>query len=392
MNNFEFFAPTRIIYGRGTHREIGELLKPIAKKVLLHYGGGSVKKSGVYDAVVASLEASGIEFVELGGVAPNPKLSLVLEGVALSRRENVDAVLAVGGGSAIDSSKAIALGVCLDGDLWDIYESKASVERALPVVVILTIPAAGSESSEVSVITNEKKELKIGYHSPLIRPKLSVINPELFFTLPKNQIANGIADMMSHIFERYFTNTLHVDLTDSLCEATLRTIIKNGPALVENPRDYDAWAEIGFSATIAHNDILGVGREQDWASHRIQHQLSALYDIAHGAGLAVLTPFWMKYVYKDNVNMFAQFAVKVMGVDASFRDPEAVALAGIDRLSALFRGMNLPVTLRDLGIGEENLERMAKGATGESSGKEKPIGGLKKLYWQDALAIYKMAL
>ncbi|MDR3322502.1 MAG: iron-containing alcohol dehydrogenase, partial [Synergistaceae bacterium] len=360
MNDFEFTAPTRILFGRGRHREIGELLRREVrdvKKVLLHYGGGSVKKNGVYDDVVSSLRSSCLDFVELGGVEPNPRLSLVMSGVELCRRESVDVILAVGGGSSIDSAKAIALGACHDGDLWDVYENRGKTERALPVAVILTIPAAGSESSDVSVITNEEKEQKIGYHSPHIRPILSVINPELFFTLPKNQIANGVADMMSHIFERYFTNTLHVDLTDALAEATLRTIVKNAPAIMENPRDYDAWAEIGFSATIAHNDLLGVGREQDWACHRLQHPLSALYDIAHGAGLAVLTPHWMRYVFRDNAGMFAQFAVKVMGVDGSYRDPESIILAGVERLGSFFRDMGLPATLRDIGIGDEKLER-----------------------------------
>jgi alcohol dehydrogenase YqhD (iron-dependent ADH family) len=282
------------------------------------------------------------------------------------------------------------MGAACDEDVWSFFEGNGRIERALPVAAVLTIPAAGSETSPVSVISNEEKKLKIGYHSDLLRPVISAVNPELFFTLPKNQIANGVADMMSHIFERYFTNTMKTDLTDSLCEATLRVIIHNAPSLMENPKDYDAWAEIGFSAILAHNGLLGMGREEDWASHRIEHQLSAVYDIAHGAGLAAVTPFWMKYVYRDNVGMFAQFAANVMGVPL-YRDAEGMALAGIARLRAFFSGLGLPGTLRELGIDSANFEFMAKNATGAAFGAEKPLGGLKKLLWQDVAEIYRMA-
>jgi alcohol dehydrogenase YqhD (iron-dependent ADH family) len=390
MLNFDYYSPTRIVFGKGAHKRTGELLAPYAKKILLHYGGGSIKKSGLYDDVTAALEASGLDFTELGGVAPNPRLSLVREGVELCRREKVDLILAVGGGSVIDSSKAVAMGFYHDGDVWEITERKLKIEKALPVAVVLTIPAAGSESSPVSVITNEEKQIKAGYHSTLLRPLVSVINPELFFTLPKNQIANGIADMMSHIFERYFTNTVNADLTDSLCEAAMRTIVKNGPAVFKDPHNYDAWAEIGFSAMIAHNGLLGMGREEDWASHRIEHQLSAVYDVAHGAGLAALTPFWMEYVYKDNVGIFAQFAVNVMGVN-NCRYKEDAALEGISRLRGFFGSLELPASLADFGIDGKNFERMAQVATGAAFDDEKPLGGLKKLYWQDVLEIYRLA-
>ncbi|MCL2486624.1 MAG: iron-containing alcohol dehydrogenase, partial [Oscillospiraceae bacterium] len=240
MLNFDFYAPTRIIFGKDTEKQIGELLKPHAKKILLHYGGGSIKKSGLYGRVTDSLRANGLDFVELGGVKPNPRLSLVHEGIALCKKENVDLILAVGGGSAIDSSKAIAMGVYYSGDIWEVYESGAPVEKALTVATVLTIPAAGSESSGDTVITNEEKQLKYGYGSPHLRPLLSIMNPELFFTLPKNQLANGVADMMSHVFERYFTNTTHTDLTDGLCEATLRTLMKNALLANKNMNDYDA--------------------------------------------------------------------------------------------------------------------------------------------------------
>lgn len=390
MLNFDFYAPARIVFGRDTQHQIGKLLKPHAKKVLLHYGGGSIKKTGLYDQVTASLKEAGVSFVELGGVKPNPRLSLVHEGIALCRKEGVDLILAVGGGSAIDSAKAIAMGVYCEGDVWEVYDKGLSIERALPVAVILTIPAAGSESSGDTVITREDTQRKYGYGSPRLRPLISIMNPELFFTLPKNQIANGVADMMSHVFERYFTNTTHVDLTDALCEATLNTIIANAPAVLKDPGNYDAWAEIGFSGTVAHNGLVGMGREQDWACHNMEHELSAVYDVAHGAGLAVLTPAWMSYVYKDNLDMFVQFAVRVMGVARGLRDKEEIVLEAIERLRGFYRRMGLPQTLGELGIDDSMLETMAKRATGIAYGEETPLGGLKKLHWQDVLNIYRL--
>ncbi len=389
--NFDFHIPTRVIFGKDAQKDIGAYLKPLAKKVLLHYGSASIKKTGLYDEVTDSLNRAGVPFVELGGVVPNPRLSLVYEGIVLCKKENVDLILAVGGGSAIDSAKAIAIGFYYDGDVWDVYEQGKPTKRALPVATVLTIPAAGSESSDSTVITNEEKQMKLGYGSGCLRPVLSVMNPELFYTLPKNQIANGVADMMSHIFERYFTNTLHTDLTDGLCEATLKTIMKNALIVAEDPKNYDAWCQVGFGGTIAHNDMLGLGRAQDWACHGMEHELSAIYDVAHGAGLAVLTPNWMKYVYKENVNMFVQFALNVMGVEGSLRDPDAIVLEGIARLRAFFVKIGLPATLLELGIDDKNLELMAKKATGEAYGEEHPLGGLKKLAWQDVLNIYKLA-
>lgn len=390
MLNFDFYAPARILFGKGEEKRIGDLLKPNATKVLLHYGGGSIKKSGLYDTVISSLKASGLPFVELGGVKPNPRLSLVHEGIALCKNEKIDLVLAVGGGSVIDSAKAIAMGVYYDGDIWEVYEQDRPIERALPVATILTIPAAGSESSGDTVITNEEKQLKYGYGSPRLRPLLSIINPELFFMLPQNQLSNGVADMMSHVFERYFTNTMHTDLTDGLCETVLKTLMKNALLANKDMQDYDAWAELGFAGTVAHNGLVGMGRQQDWACHGMEHELSAIYDVAHGAGLAVLTPGWMQYVYKDNLNMFVQFAVNVMGVKGSYRDPDAIVQEGIARLREFFIKMGLPCTLKELGIGEDRLEEMAKKATGAAFGEEHPIGGLKKLYWQDVLEIYKL--
>ena len=390
MMNFDYCVPTRLIFGAGVENEVGEKLAPHAKKVLLHYGGKSIKRSGLYDRVVKSLNDAKVDFVELGGVVPNPRVSLAREGIELCKKESVDLILAVGGGSVIDSAKAIAVGFYYDGDVWDLYTGKSAlIKQALPIATILTIPAAGSEASNSSVISNEELEMKMPCGTPYMRPLMSFINPELFFTLPKHQVANGVTDMMSHIFERYFTNTTHTDLTDGLCETTLKTIMKNAPLVLNNMSDYDAWFEVGFAGTVAHMDLLGLGRMQDWGCHNMEHELSAIYDIAHGAGLAVLTPGWMEYVYKDNIQMFVQFAVNVMGVEGSFRDPDAIVMEGIERLRAFFKRIGQPATLHELGIGEDKLEEMAKKATGVAYGHdERPLGGLKKLNWQDVLAIY----
>ncbi len=392
MLNFDLNIPTRIVFGKDSHKEIGPLLRPYASKILLHYGGGSIKKSGVYGAVATSLKGAGLPFVELGGVVPNQRVELVRDGIALCKAEGVDLILAIGGGSVIDSAKAIAIGFYYSGDIWDIYRDQSPIQNALPVATVLTIPAAGSESSDSSVISNQEEQRKLGYSNRLIRPLLSVLNPELFFTLPRNQIANGVADMTSHIFERYFTNTKHCDLTDSLCEATLRTILKHAPKVAENPRDYAAWCEIGFGGALAHNGLLGMGREQDWACHKMEHELSAVYDIPHGAGLAVLTPHWMRYVYQDNIGMFLQFAVKVMGVEGGYRDPDTIIVEAIDRLSGFYQSLGLPSTLSELGIGAKSLETMAKRATGEAFGLPRFIGGVKKLSSNDVLTIYQSAL
>lgn len=391
MLNFNYYNKTRIIFGKDTHKEVGKHLKGNVKKVLLHFGGQSIKNNGVYNDVIESLKLNGIEFVELSGVKPNPRLSLVREGIKLCKEENVDFILAVGGGSVIDSSKAIAIGVNYEGDVWDFFEKGIEIKNALPLATILTIPAAGSESSTGTVITNEEKQLKLSCGAELLRPEFSIINPEIYYSLPENQIANGVCDMMSHIMERYFTNTLHTDLTDGLCEATLKTIMKNGLILKKDNKNYNAWAEVAFAGNIAHNGLLGLGREQDWASHKIEHELSAIYDVAHGSGLSVVTIAWMKYVYKTNLSMFVQFAVNVMGVEGSFRDEESIVLEGIDRLKDFFIKMGLPVTLKELGIDDSKLEIMAKKAANFNNGEEIKIGGLKRLGWEDILSIYKLA-
>lgn len=389
MKNFDYCSPTRIVFGRGTQHQVGALVKEHADRVLLHYGSGSIKRSGLYDDVTASLKKAGVEFVELGGVVPNPRLSLVREGIELCRREKIGFVLAVGGGSVIDSSKAIALGTPAEGDVWDFYTTGKPADKALKVATVLTIPAAGSEASPNTVITNEAENLKLGYGAQVLRPQFSILNPELCCTLPPVQLAYGVSDMMSHIFERYFSNTSRVDLTDSLCEATLRTIMKHARRLRSSPKNYDSWAEIVFSGYIAHTGLLGMGREQDWACHGMEHELSAIYDVPHGAGLAVLTPPWMEYVYRDNVPMFVQFAVNVMGVEGGFREPDEVVHEGIRRLRDFYAFMGLSSTLKGLGIGPDKLEIMAKKATDIAFGDEHPLGGFKLLRWQDVLAIYQ---
>ncbi len=391
MLNFDYENRTRIVFGKDGQHRVGELIKPYANKILFHYGGDSIKKSGLYDAVVSSLRSAGVDFVELGGVKPNPRLSLVKEGIGICRENQIGFILAAGGGSVIDSAKAIALGVPYDGDVWDYFLYKRPADKVLDIATILTLPATGSESSDSAVVSDEESQLKMGYHSDKVRPIFSIMNPELYYTLPKNQVSNGICDMMSHILERYFTTTVKSDVTDGLCESTLKAIMKNAMILNKNSKDYDAWAEVSFAGTIAHNGLLGLGRSQDWACHKMEHELSALYDVAHGAGLAVMTPSWMRYVYKTDINMFLQFAVNVMGVDASLRDPEAVVNEGIDRLERFFISLGLPVTLEELGIDESNFELMAKKATRYSEGSEAPIGGFQKLYWKDIVEIYKMA-
>lgn len=390
MQNFQIQTPTNLVFGKGTQHQIGTLIKPFATKVLLHYGGGTVKRLGLYDDTKKSLYAAGIDFVELGGVVPNPRLTLVYEGIELCKKEGVDFILAIGGGSAIDSAKAIAVGVCYDGDVWDIFDDKAQIEKALPVATILTIPAAGSEMSNSAVVTNEEKGRKYGMGSDLIRPVVSIVNPEYFTSLPKAQLGYGVADIMSHIFERYFTHTVNADITDGLCETVLKTVMKNALIAAEQPDNYEAWAEIGLGGIIAHNNWLGIGRAQDWACHAMEHELSAYNDIAHGAGLAVLTPAWMKYVYGENVNMFVQFAVKVMGVDGSFRAPKQIIEEGIARLEDFYKKIGLKLTLTELEIPESAFEGMAKKATGAYFGEERGVGNFKRLMWQDVVNIYKL--
>ncbi|HZK34647.1 MAG TPA: iron-containing alcohol dehydrogenase [Bacillota bacterium] len=388
MNNFTFQNTTKIIFGKDTEAQIGGETKKHSSRVLLVYGGGSIKKTGLYDKILASLNGQGIHYTELSGVKPNPRVSVVREGINLCRENNIDFILAVGGGSVIDSAKGIAIGVPYEGDVWDFYDGKAQIKDAIPVGVVLTIPAAGSESSSSSVLTNEEGWFKRGTGSELIRPRFAILNPELTYTLPAYQTANGAADIMAHVMERYFTNTKDVDLTDRLGEATLKTMIANVPTVLSDPENYSARAEIMWAGTIAHNDLLGTGREQDWASHDIEHELSGIYDVAHGAGLAVVFPAWMKYVYKHNINRFVQFAVRVWNVDNDFHNPEKTALEGIKRMEQFLSSIGLPVTLEELGIKDDRLEEMADKCT---SGGTRQVGGFVKLNKEDVLEIYKLA-
>lgn len=388
MENFTFQNPTRIIFGKGTESQVGAETRKYADKILLHYGGGSIKKSGLYDRVVKSLKDAGIEFVELAGVRPNPRLSLVRQGIEICRKEGIRFILAVGGGSVIDSAKAIAVGVPYEGDVWDFYVGKAQVKEALPVGVVLTIPAAGSESSPSSVITNEDGWYKRGLTTDHIFPRFAIMNPELTYTLPNYQTACGAADIMAHIMERYFTNTRDVELTDRLCEAGMKTLINNVPKALANPSDYAARAEIMWTATVAHNNLLGTGREEDWASHGIEHEISGIYDIAHGAGLAIVFPAWMQYVYKHDVQRFAQFAVRVWDVDYNFFNPEETALKGIQKLKEFFSSIGLPVSLREAGIDDIRLEEMAEKCTDSDT---HTVGNFVKLNKQAVYDILTLA-
>lgn len=389
MLNFIYDHPTRLIFGRQTHQCVGAELRNLPGPVLLHYGSGSIVRTGLHGEIVRSLTEAGIAFFELGGVKPNPSLAKVEEGIALCRRHGIRTVLAVGGGSVIDSAKAIALGTPLEGNVWDLFLSKQPPTRQpLAVATVLTIPAAGSESSPNSVITNEAEQRKLGYGHPLLRPAFSIVDPELFVTLPANQLAYGVCDMMSHIFERYFTNTTHTDLTDTWCEGALRTIMHNALLLRRNSSDVEAWAQIGLSGSMAHNNILGIGREQDWACHAMEHELSAAYDVPHGAGLAVVTPAWMRYVAPAHEGIFVQFAVNAMGVSGALRDRRAIIEEGIRSLERFYTAMGLPLTMEQLGIPRDaDFEALARAAISVRG----PIGGLQKLDAADVLAIYKAA-
>lgn len=386
MENFIFHNPTKIIFGKNTETQVGVETKAYADRVLLHYGGGSIKRSGLYDRVVVALKEAGVDFVELSGVQPNPRLNLVRKGIELCRQHQIQFILAVGGGSVIDSAKAIAAGVPYAGDVWDFFVGKRPIQEALPVGVVLTIPASGSETSAVSVVTNDEGALKRDVSSELLRPQFAILNPELTFTLPAYQTACGVADIMAHVMERYFTKVKDADLTDRLSEATLRTVIKYAPQALQNPADYQARAQIMWTGTIAHNALLGTGRVGDWASHLIAHEISGLYDVPHGAGLAVVFPAWMKYVYQEDVDVFIRFAVRVWDIDQDFAEPERTALAGIERLKDFFRSLGLPVTLEALKVGPDRLTEMAAKCTPNG-----PIGNFKKLDKADVGAIFELA-
>jgi len=391
MQNFTFYSPTYFVFGKDQENETGKYVRRFGgNKVLLHYGGGSVVRSGLLDRIKTSLDKEAIPYVELGGVKPNPRSGLVYEGIELCRREGVDFVLAIGGGSTIDSAKAIAAGVVYDGDFWDFYQGKL-VEKALPIGTVLTIAAAGSEGSPDSVITNEDGMYKRGATGEGFRPTFSILNPALTQTLPAYQTACGITDIMAHLFERYFTTTKEVEVTDRMIEGLLLTMVHEGPRVIADPNNYEARANIMWAGMMAHNNSCGVGRVQDWASHDIEHELSALYDCAHGAGLAVVFPAWMTYNYKHDVMRFAQVATRVWGCNMDFANPENTALAGIQCFRNFLTSIGMPATFAELGAKEEDIPKLAHMAA-FGDGRTGHLGGFVSLSEEDIANIYRLML
>lgn len=391
MENFTFYAPTYFVFGRDTEKETAKYVQRFGgKKVLIHYGGGSVIRSGLLACVKEGLDSAGIPYVELGGVQPNPRSGLVYEGIELCRKENVDFILAVGGGSTIDSAKAIAAGVVYDGDFWDYYQGKI-VEEALPIGTVLTISAAGSEGSPDSVITNDNGMFKRGATGEALRPKFTILNPALTQTLPPYQTACGISDIIAHLYERYLTNTKEVEVTDRMIEALLLTMIHEGPRAMEDADNYDARANIMWAAMMAHNNSCGVGRSQDWTSHDIEHELSALYDCAHGAGLAVVMPAVFTYNMEHNIMRFAQVAVRVWGCQMDFEHPEKTAKAGIEALRRFLISIGMPKNFAELGAKEEDIEKLAHTAC-YGDVRTGTLGGFVELHQDDVENIYRLML
>ncbi len=389
MNNFTFYTPTKYLFGRGVETKAGELARQfLGQKIMIVYGHGSVVRSGLLSRVTASLAEAGVSWTELGGVDPNPTDTLVYKGIEEGRKENIDGVLAVGGGSAIDTAKAIALGIPYNGDFWDFYAGRLVPEKALPVGTVLTIPAAGSEGSGNSVITRLDGLHKISLRTEsVLRPKFSLLNPELTFTLPPYQTASGIADMMAHIFERYFTMTPGVEITDRVSEGILRAIIEEAPKVMKDPEDYDARANIMWSGTLAHNGVCGTGRREDWVSHFMEHEISAVYGVTHGAGLAVIIPAWMTFMADHNPGKVAQMARRVFDVNS--HDDRTAAVEGISCLKAFFGSLGLPVTFAGLGIESPDIPLLVKKL---HENKGDIIGGYYPLTATETEQIYRLAL
>lgn len=390
MENFEFVSPTHFVFGRGAEEQVGaKLAERGAAKVLLHFGGQSAVKSGLVDRVKASLDAQGVQHVELGGVRPNPEITLVREGVALCKEHGIDWVLAVGGGSVIDSAKAIAVGAHYNGDVWDFFETKRQTDDVLPIAVVLTIPAAGSEASKNTVVSNDALQMKSGYPNNAQRPKLAFMNPELTFTLPPYQTAAGLTDMFCHLLERFFDDVGAVPVTDNLCLSLMRTVRAEAPRVLAEPDNYDARANVMWAGMLCHQGLAGVGRHEDWATHGLEHELSALYpEITHGAGLAVMFPAWMEYVHGENPERFAFYGREVFGL-APTGDADADALSAIDETRAFFASLGMPTTLAELGVGEDDIEKMIPTL---KANKGEPFGSFKKLSMDDAREIYRLAL
>ncbi len=391
MENFTFYSPTYFVFGKDTESQAGSLVKRFGgTKVLIHYGGSSAAKSGLLDRVKASMEKEAVPYVLLGGVQPNPRSGLVYQGIELCRKEKIDFILAVGGGSVIDSSKAIAAGTVYDGDFWDFYAGKR-IEEALPVGTVLTIAAAGSEGSPDSVITREEGMFKRGASGDAIRPKFSILNPALTQTLPPHQTAAGITDIMAHLYERYLTNSKEVEVTDRMIEALLLTMIHEGPRVIENPDNYDARANIMWAGMMAHNNSCGVGRSQDWNSHNIEHELSAMYDCAHGAGLAVTLPAVFTYVMNHDVMRFAKVAVRVWGCQMDFDHPEVTAKEGIEKMRQFFISIGMPRNFAELGAKAEDIPALVK-ALCYGDGRQGSISGFVTLDESDCEKIYRLMI
>lgn len=387
MENFIYYTPTKVIFGKNTEEKVGkEVKKCNAKKVLIHYGGGSAVKSGLLDRVKKSLEAEGIEYLELGGVKPNPRLSLVYQGIKLAIENDVDFVLAVGGGSVIDSAKAICYGAKnQEIDVWDLYLGKKTIKECLPIGVVLTIAAAGSEMSKGSVITNEENSLKRSYGIDASRPKFSILNPELTYTLPEYQTSSGLVDIMMHTMERYFSPVPSMEITDEIAEAVLRNMISNIYKVIKNPKDYEARAEIMWSGSLSHNDLTGCGGIGDWATHQLEHDLGGIYDVAHGAGLAAVWGSWARYVCNENPKRFARLATKVFGIENI--EDEETAIKGIEAMEEFYRSIKMPTSIKELGLNlsDEEIEILADKC---SNNKTRTIGAFKKLDREDIKKIY----
>ncbi len=392
MKDFNFYSPTQVVFGKQSEEQVAQLVKKYGgTKVLVHYGGGSARKSGLLDKLLALLQDAGIPFIELGGVIPNPLLSKVREGIDLCRKEKVDFILAVGGGSVIDSAKAIGYGVPYEGDVWDFWDGKAVPAACLPIGTVLTIPAAGSEMSDSCVITNDDGMLKRGCNSDLCRCKFAIMNPERTFTLPPYQTAAGATDIMMHTMERYFCNHQDMNLTDALAEALLRTVKDSALVVMKEPENYRHRAQIMWAGSLSHNNLMECGMEKDFASHKLEHELSGLFGVTHGAGLAAVWPSWARYVMKNHVSRFVQFAVNVMGVTNDFTDPEGTAEKGIQAMEVFYRAIGMPTNMREL-IGRELTEDEIQVMVDKCSrGGKMAIGTLEKLDTEAMKCIYRMS-
>ncbi|WP_092074020.1 iron-containing alcohol dehydrogenase [Prevotella sp. tf2-5] len=392
MKDFNYYAPTEVVFGKGSEEQVAHLIKKYdGHRVLVHYGGQSAKRSGLLDKICRLLDEGGVFHTELGGVVPNPRLSLVHKGIQLCKEQQIDFILAVGGGSVIDSAKAIAYGVCYEGDVWDFYTRKADAKECLPVASVLTIPAAGSEMSESSVITNENGDIKLGYSNNISRPKFAIMNPERTYTLPPYQTAAGVTDMMMHTMERYFTHDGDMDLTTAIAEAVLRTMKDNIFYVLKNPEDYRFRAQIMWGGSVAHNGLTGCGIHDDWATHQLEHELSGMFDVTHGAGLAAIWPSWARYVYKEDVSRFVRFAVNVMDVPNDFADPEGTALRGIEAMERFYHAIGMPINIHELigrEITDDEIKEMVRKCSRNYSST---CGCFKVLQAEDMEKIYQMA-